>query len=61
MYNISIVYGGEEKLSGNIFNHVTSWRFSDDGFLVLHWIPDTTLFISKNSIWKMRIDEVKEE
>lgn len=58
MYNISVVYSDEDDVG--IFNNVTNWTFTDE-FLMLHWMPDTTTFISKNSIQRMTVHEVKKK
>lgn len=59
MYNISVVYSDEDDVG--IFNFATSWRFSDHGFLEIHWDHDnTTTFISKKSIQRMTVHEVQE-
>ena len=58
MYNISVVYSDDDDVG--IFNNVTNWTFTDE-FLMLHWMPDTTIFISKNSIQRMTVHEVKKK
>lgn len=58
MYNISVVYNDEDVVG--IFKNVTNWTFTDE-FLMLHWMPDITTFISKKSIRRMTIKEVKKE
>jgi DNA repair exonuclease SbcCD ATPase subunit len=58
MYNITVTYSDEDDVG--IFKNVTNWTFTDD-FLMLHWMPDTTTFISKKSIRRMTIKEVKKE
>lgn len=59
MYNILVVYSDEDD--AGIFNSVTNWSFTED-FLMLYWGPDkATTFISKNSIRRMTIHEVKKK
>lgn len=58
MYNITVTYSDEDDVG--IFNNVTNWTFTDD-FLMLHWMPDTTTFISKKSIQRMTVHEVKKK
>ena len=62
MYDISIAYSDKDNVGVDvgIFNSVINWTFTDD-FLMLHWMPDTTIFISKKSIRRMTIHEVKKK